>query len=593
MHKLTTLGIHLRSATPGNHKTKCPKCSADRRNQNDPCLSVAVGPTTLRNGSLLPAGEAVFTCKHCGWNGTTVDAKPKKEWLKPQSELKKLSQSAIDWFAARGISNQTLLRYNITESVEFMPQVQKEVKTINFNYFLNGELINIKFRDREKNFKLVSGARLVPYGMDICLDNCTDSIIVVEGEPDALSCFEAGCKNVVSVPNGANKGSQNLAWLDEVIDLFANKKIIIGVDMDEAGESLRQELGRRFGRENCLNVEWPRKDANQVLVEMGPESVLQAIKDAKPFPVEGIEIVDQNDLLSLWEDGAPEGFNTFWENMDEHINIQPGMVTLITGIPGHGKTTWLKNLLARLSIHHGWKHMIYSGEEASAQFAAAELMSIIAEKSFFKHPFCQRLTRDDIEYLTPFVNDHFRYYSTDTQESTIEAITAKARELVRNFGVRSLVIDNMSSVERNIKGSGESRHNAVGDMMRDFRVMARSLGIHIFLVAHPKKMSKINGVYDVPTGYDVGDSSHYYNAPDYGATTYRRGDTTEIHWWKVRFKYCGTIGVDRFDFNQGTSVYRPAQKVNNGEDKTKFRGQPLQISDIRDFIGPSDNGAEV
>jgi len=561
----------LRSTTPGNHKTTCPKCSAERKNSKDPCLSVAIGPTQLSDGSFLAAGEMVYNCKHCGWQGSTVK---KKEWVKPQSELKNLSDRVIQWFAARGITNQTLLRYKVTESVEYMPQEQANVNTINFNYFLNGELVNIKFRDGKKNFKLVSGARLIPYGMDVCADNSDTSVLFVEGELDVLALFEAGVKYAISVPNGANKGSQKLDWLDDVIDFFEGKKILIGTDMDEPGISLRNELARRLGKENCYIVEWPEKDANDTLIKQGADTIHQCIANARPFPIEGIENISEADMLSLYDMGQPEGYKTGWGNMDEHISILPGMVFLITGIPGHGKTTFLKNLLARLSVLHGWKHMIYSGEEAGPTYAAADLMSIITEKSFFTG--ANRITREEIHELTPMINDHFRYYSIDENESTVESIMAKAKEMVKRTGVRSIVIDNMSAIERGLKGSGDNRHNAIGDMMRDIRAFARKLGVTVFLVAHPKKMSKVNGAYDVPGGYDVGDSSHYNNAPDYGVSVYRRGDQTEIHWWKVRFRYCGTTGTDHFTFNISNSIYTPAQRVNDGTDKTKFKGQPIE-----------------
>lgn len=153
--------------------------------------------------------------------------------------------------------------------------------------------------------------------------------------------------------------------------------------------------------------------------------------------------------------------------------------------------------------------------------------------------------------------------------------------MVQRYGIRGLVIDNMSTVERGIKGNDSNRHHAIGNMMRDLRNFAREYGVHIWLVAHPKKLSKLgNGKYEVPTGYDVGDSSHYYNAPDNGITVYRNRETkqTEIHFWKIRFRFSGQEGVDHFTYDIINSRYYPTEKLNDGSDKTKFIGQPTDVA---------------
>ena len=59
-----------------------------------------------------------------------------------------------------------------------------------------------KYRDGDKNFKLVKDAERIMYGLDDIM-GC-DEVIIVEGEMDKLSFYEAGFKNCVSVPNGAS-----------------------------------------------------------------------------------------------------------------------------------------------------------------------------------------------------------------------------------------------------------------------------------------------------------------------------------------------------------------------------------------------------
>ena len=113
-----------------------------------------------------------------------------------------------------------------------------------FNFFENGELVNTKFRDSQKHFKLLQGARTIPYNIDAIRD--TPECILVEGEFDALSYMAVGRTDVISVPNGANS---QLDWLDELSEShFEQKQVIyLSVDTDRKGRELCRELSRRLG----------------------------------------------------------------------------------------------------------------------------------------------------------------------------------------------------------------------------------------------------------------------------------------------------------------------------------------------------------
>lgn len=73
--KLLERGIHLRSYEPGNRYTLCPECSHTRKghNRKKPVLSVAIGPTTLKNGGSVERDCAVYHCIHCNWTGGIGD----------------------------------------------------------------------------------------------------------------------------------------------------------------------------------------------------------------------------------------------------------------------------------------------------------------------------------------------------------------------------------------------------------------------------------------------------------------------------------------------------------------------------------------
>jgi len=168
INEFLDLGIEVKSNAI-EQKVKCPKCNQTRKNKNDKSLSVNIE-------------KGLYNCHHCGWGGN-VKFRPKKEFVKPPEATVDLGDRAVSWFNKRGISKATLSHCKVSESTEYFPQISKSRKAINFNYYRNGELINVKYRDGEKNFKLVSGAELIFYG----LDNIKESkkIYIVEGEMDA------------------------------------------------------------------------------------------------------------------------------------------------------------------------------------------------------------------------------------------------------------------------------------------------------------------------------------------------------------------------------------------------------------------------
>jgi twinkle protein len=237
----------------GEQKTTCPQCSESRKKKTDKCLSV----------NMI---KRVWRCNHCDWSGGLPPVEGQKiefkiEYKKPEWKNKtQLSEKAVKWFESRAISQTTLKNMKISEGLEWMPKFEKEVNTIQFNYFYLNELINIKYRDALKGFKLAKDAEKIFYNIDSIIGS--DLIYIVEGEIDVLSFVEVGIKNCISVPNGAKSSLDEC--LNNYIDLFEDKEIIIAVDADKDGRELQDKLLERFGAENCKFLDWNDcKDANE------------------------------------------------------------------------------------------------------------------------------------------------------------------------------------------------------------------------------------------------------------------------------------------------------------------------------------------
>jgi len=243
---------------PTKSKYICPVCGDTRKNKKDRSLYIN------RNSHV---GKC-YNCDAVLFEHSEAD-NIVKEWKQPKELKTTISKSVIDYFAGRGISEATLNYLKVTNGLTFMPQVNAEVNTIDFNYFKAGKPINIKHRDKDKNFKFETDCEVTFYNFDAI--HKFDKIIIVEGEVDALSWIEAGYHNVVSLPNGC----KNIKFIDQYIfDVEKVKEWILCLDKDEGGLSARHELMCKLGIEKCKIVNTKDcKDANKYLQVHGKKEL--------------------------------------------------------------------------------------------------------------------------------------------------------------------------------------------------------------------------------------------------------------------------------------------------------------------------------
>ena len=557
-------------------KMICPKCSPARKNKRDRSLSV-----NLENGA--------FNCHYnaCDFRGYAVEfQKEKKEYVKPQARLEKLSKKSIDWFESRGISNNTTLRMGITESKEWMPQFEQEVRCICFNYYRNEQLVQIKFRGPGKSFKMSKDAELIFYNLDAIKDE--EEIVIVEGEMDCLTFHECGIYNVVSVPNGASMGNQKLEYLDNCWEFFESAKyIVLAVDNDNAGISLREELARRLGKERCYTVTYPEncKDANEVLLKYGKEAVMQIIETKKEWPVEGVITMDEmyETICEWYEHGYPPGTKANIEGFDELVTFAPKQLTIITGIPSHGKDEFTNLILVNLA-RSGWKIADCGFEEESPQ-TVTKLIEKYCGKSFdFRIDTSHRISVQEFEKGIYFVDKHFYFYNTENIDCDIDTLISIAEVLVKKYGINAVRFNPWNWIDAN-RPHGMSETDWVSQVLSRIIRFARKCGVHVFLIAHTTKMQKDKntGKYIVPNLYDISGSAHFFNKTHNGITIYRDDETVDVYVQKVKQSWLGQKGFSTYRYNTYTRQYSFLSSSVNG----KIGGG--RLIPIRDLTEPKSN----
>lgn len=362
-----------------------------------------------------------------------------------------------------------------------------------------------------KNFKLYKDAEMIPYNLDSIKD--TDVAIITEGEIDCLSYVEAGFDYCVSVPNGANK---NLEWIANSWEYFQNKKkIYISVDNDEAGEILKEELVRRFGKDICYIVNLPFKDANETLVKAGKDELIWAIKEAKGLPLDDIQYLDnvRELMLHQYDNGKERGTTTYFDLLEPHFTWKKGQVTLFHGIPNMGKSTFLYFLLILKSIYDGDKWGIFSPEHYPANEFYDPLIHTYLGRNIDKK-YSNRVSKEEYMRGMDFIGKHFFYVYPENDNPTPEYINGKFKELIIRHGITGCVIDPFNQLDNDMSKFGRD-DIYISNFLTNEKRFAQKHNLYKVIVAHPKQMSKdATGAYQIPTFYDLHGGAMWSNKCD-------------------------------------------------------------------------------
>ena len=527
------------SLKEGASQGTCPLCSSDRqpKNQKAQCAS-------------YDWERGLGTCHNCdtSFQLHTYQRKGASErvYVRPDAieQFNDVSTNVETWFGTRGISKQTLQALQVTEGQEWMPQTSKMENTIQFNYFMGDQLINVKYRDGRKNFKLYKGAEKVFYNINSIVGY--DECIIVEGEMDVLALHEAGVKNVISVPNGATLNSNNLDYLDNCIDYFEDKtKVILAVDADEPGQALKQEFIRRLGAEVCYTVDFADcKDSNDYLIEHGADALRSAIHAAKQVPLEGVSTLYdiQDELKDFVKNGFKPGFQVGLKNFDEIFSTYTGQFITVTGIPSSGKSDFVDQMCVGYNTNYGWKTAFASPENAPTYLHAHKLM----RKVWQDMPSPGDIDGEQWNKVADHVNDNF--FFIDMERYTLDHVLRKGAELVKRKGIKCLVIDPFNKV-RDVNCKTEDVNRYTMEYLTKIEVFAKKYDVLVFIVAHPTKMYKgSDGKIEEPTMYNIKGGGEWYDASYHGLLVHRDYDTKTVKAkvLKVKFQNLGENGAEAF-----------------------------------------------
>jgi twinkle protein len=406
---------------------------------------------------------------------------------------------------------------------------------------MGDELINVKYRDGRKNFKLFKGAEKVFYNINSIVG--WEYCVLVEGEMDALALHEAGITNVISVPNGATLNTNNLDYLDSCIDYLDDKeKIILAVDSDEAGQALQTELIRRLGSEVCYLANFDDcKDANEYLLKYGKDSLTSRIAAATPVPLENVTTFRdiEGEVTDFVRNGFKPGFQIGLNNFDDIFSTYTGQFITVTGIPSSGKSDFVDQMVVGYNRLYGWKTAFASPENQPTYLHAHKLM----RKIWGDMPTVDDINGQRWNEVAEHCNDSF--FHIDMEKYTLESVLKKGAELVKRKGIKCLVIDPFNKV-RSPEATGDVNQYTL-EYLEKIDLFAKKYDVLVMIVAHPTKMYKnADGKIEEPTMYNIKGGGEWYDASYHGLLVHRdyENKTVKAKVLKVKFQNLGENGAE-------------------------------------------------
>jgi twinkle protein len=494
------------------HARECPYCHGQGQG-NEYSFAMATshdGQFKCLRGSCGATGNLITFCKNFGidmrWRDQPMPGK--KEYTKPSPDKVQPTGDIVrEYLHSRGLSDDILELF----------KVGANGNRIAFPFYKSGELVLIKYRDiAQKAFAAEPGGKGVFLGMDLCSPDIP--LIICEGEFDAMSVWEAGIPNAVSLPNGVNSVKTAFENCPGWITQF--ESVLIWTDSDEAGECARSEIIELLGRARCKIVPSPKgcKDANEALIKYGKAGIIKAVERAEKPPIRGLKRVADISDESPYQDAI---CNLGISKIDREMlgGFRCGELVVWTGKTASGKSTAIAHVIAR-ALDRQLAVAAYSGELSDIgfrtwldlQLAGPDHVRFIDEKrdpddDSPRRSFVPKDTRDKIKNW--YADLMYLYDQAIVPVDQIFEVFAEAAA----DGCKIFVIDNLMTLTSDTGKDSDlyRRQTAIMDRAKAFCLKA---GVVVHVVAHPRKQEGWKKNEDIDVDGILGTS----NIPNYADT---------------------------------------------------------------------------
>ncbi len=480
------------------HDEDTPSFVYNKKNYTYHCFgcgkTVDIVEVMMQQGkTFIEAVQSLFQEADVKYNFGEYGIKTRRTYRYPHREDNGHKDKVYSYLATRQISSTT---------VDYLDICQDHNGNCVFHYYdTNDVLTMVKYRPARKVRKgenktwCQKGADTAPLLFNMNRVTTTSPLLITEGELDCAAAIESGYLNTVSVPLGAH----NFHWIEENWEWLEQfDSIILCSDNDDAGDNMRKEVINRLGSWRTRFVEIPLqidgkniKDLNELLYFGGQQAVLDVIINAKETPVDSV--VDFSDIQGL-DLSEMDGIRTGFDALDRSLyKLFYGTLTILTGINGSGKSSFLTQLICQC-MEQDKNAFLYSGELPNYQtknwlnFILAGRYNVNEYQDAASGIVYHRVRKDIQPVMDAFYRGRLFIYKdaySHKADDILESMEANARK----HGCKLFIIDNLTSVSLgNTKADKYENQEAFINHLITF---ATKFQVAVVLVVHPHKIDTV------------------------------------------------------------------------------------------------------
>ena len=504
---LTRIGLDYKETTNGFVSRYCPLCPKPHYEDRSNLYTLN-----------FKANSGVFHCFRCGVSGSWYDFKNlvtgsnlKVESLRGEeikfpsieehnTRVKDLEENKfpqiLEYLKLRGFTEETLKKFEVGVGAKVFRMVDNEENIDLPCVFLpmhfpgSGEnvLSRVKvraiYKENKHYMKMVpTGGGFGFFGLNLVPANIK-TLVITEGEYDAMAVFQATGLFAVSLPNGASHlPIQLLPWLERF------QRIYLWLDDDLPGRESSVKFAKKLGLKRTFIVKTKDpegngpKDANEALLTTTPEQMKAFILAAKPVAEENIttfrELREQvyNRILKHNEESGIMSKSFDWYNKKTK-GFRKGELTVLTGSTGSGKTTFLSQI--SLDFCMQGVPTLWGSFEIKNEILLKKLLMQYSKTDLTMKPELFNEFADSFQELPLYMLRFFGSTDVDKILDTMDFATYA-------YDVEHIIVDNLQFMLSG-QALGVNKFDLQDSVISKFRNFATDKNVHLTLVIHPKKI---------------------------------------------------------------------------------------------------------